>query len=43
MDIMCGISAYLGSIVEEDEEDILKVIDMAEELHSVWEGGGSFS
>ena len=42
MDIMCVISAYLGSIVEEDVEDILKVIDVAEELHSVWEGGVVF-
>ena len=37
-DVMCIISAHLSSIIEEDVEDILKVIDMVEELHSAWKG-----
>ena len=37
-DVMCIVSAHLSSIIEEDVEDILKVIDMVEELHSAWKG-----
>ena len=37
-DVMCMVSAHLSSIIEEDVEDILKVIDMVEELHSAWKG-----
>jgi hypothetical protein len=37
-DAMCIVSAHLSSIIEEDVEDILKVIDMVEELHSAWKG-----
>lgn len=37
-DVMCIVSAYLSSIIEEDVEDILKVVDMVEELHSAWKG-----
>ena len=37
-DVMCIVSAHLSSIIEEDVEDILKVIDMVEELHGAWKG-----
>jgi hypothetical protein len=37
-DVMCIVSAHLSSIIEEDVEDLLKVIDMVEELHSAWKG-----
>lgn len=37
-DVMCVVAAHLSSIIEEDVEDILKVIDMVEELHSAWKG-----
>jgi len=37
-DVMCVVSAHLSSIIEEDVEEILKVIDMVEELHSAWKG-----
>jgi len=37
-DVMCIVSAHLSFIIEEDVEDILKVIDMVEELHSAWKG-----
>lgn len=37
-DVMCIVAAHLSSIIEEDVEDLLKVIDMVEELHSTWKG-----
>ena len=37
-DVMCIVAAHLSSVIEEDVEDILKVIDMVEELHSAWRG-----
>ena len=37
-DVMCIVAAHLSSIIEEDVEDLLKVIDMVEELHSAWKG-----
>ena len=37
-DAMCIVAAHLSSVIEEDVEDILKVIDMVEELHSAWKG-----
>ena len=37
-DVMCVVAAHLSSIIEEDVEDLLKVIDMVEELHSAWKG-----
>jgi len=37
-DVMCIVSAHLSSIIEEDVEDLLKVIDMVEDLHSAWKG-----
>jgi len=37
-DVMCIVAAHLSSIIEEDVEDLLKVIDMVDELHSTWKG-----
>jgi len=37
-DVMCIVAAHLSSIIEEDVEDLLKVIDMVDELHSAWKG-----
>ena len=37
-DVMCIVAAHLSFIIEEDVEDLLKVIDMVEELHSTWKG-----
>lgn len=37
-DVMCIVVAHLSSIIEEDVDDLLKVIDMVDDLHSVWKG-----
>lgn len=37
-DVMCIVAAHLSSIIEEDVEELLKVIDMVDELHSAWKG-----
>jgi len=37
-DVMCIVAAHLSSIIEEDVEDLLKVIDMVDDLHSAWKG-----
>jgi hypothetical protein len=37
-DVMCIVAAHLSSIIEEDVEELLKVIDMVDELHSTWKG-----
>jgi hypothetical protein len=38
-DVMCIVAAHLSSVIEEEDvEDLLKVIDMVEGLHSAWKG-----
>ena len=37
-DVMCIVAAHLSSIIEEDVGELLKVIDMVDELHSAWKG-----
>jgi len=38
---MCVVSAYFSSTIEEDVGDILQVVDMVEELDSMWKGKGN--
>ena len=37
-DVMCIVAAHLSFVIEEDVEELLKVIDMVDELHSAWKG-----